>query len=110
MEVAKTLCTSAEGTWRIPETKEGLGSSRDTVGRRTKIRLFKTLARPFLLYGCESWKITKNDERNLNSFQCQCLRLILRIRWQQRRTNERVVELAEVTDIALRYEEEERTG
>lgn len=98
MEVANTLCTSAEGTWRIPETKEGLDSSMDTVGRRTKIHLFTTLVLPFLLYGCESWKITKNDERKLNSFQCQCLRLILRIRWQQRMTNERVVELAEVSD------------
>ena len=38
------------------------------VGKRTKIRLFKTLVRPVLLYGCETWKITKNDERKLNSF------------------------------------------
>ena len=32
------------------------------IGRRTKIRLFKTLIRPVLLYGCETWKITKADE------------------------------------------------
>ena len=31
-------------------------------------------------YGCETWKITKNDEQKLNSFHCQCLRRILRIR------------------------------
>ena len=70
------------------------------VGERTKIRLFKTLVRPVLLYGCETWKITKNDERKLNSFQCQCLRRLLRIRWQQRMTNKRVVELAEINDIS----------
>ena len=30
----------------------------------------------------ETWKITKNDERKLISFQCrQCLRRILRIKW-----------------------------
>ena len=44
------------------------------IGRRTKVRKFKTLVRPVLLYGCETWKITKNDERKINSFQCQCLR------------------------------------
>ena len=36
------------------------------IGRRTKIR--KTLIRPVLLHGCETWKITKADERKLNSF------------------------------------------
>ena len=46
------------------------------IGRRTKIRLFNTLVRPVLLYGCETWKITKNDERNLNSFPCKSLRRI----------------------------------
>ena len=51
------------------------------IGRRTKIRLFNTLVRPVLLYGCETWKITKNDERNLNSFPCKSLRRIrIRIR------------------------------
>ena len=70
------------------------------IGRRTKIQLFKTLVRPVLLYGCETWNITKTDERKLNSFQCQCLRRILRIRWQQRMTNKRVVEMAEINDIS----------
>ena len=49
------------------------------IGRRTKIRLFKTLIRPVLLYSCETWKITKADERKLNSFQFQCLRRIMEI-------------------------------
>ena len=70
------------------------------IGRRTKIRLFKTLVRPVLLYGCETWKITKADERRLNSFQCQCLRRILRIRWQQRISNNRVVEMADINNIS----------
>ena len=68
------------------------------IGRGTKIRLFQTLVRPVLLDGCETWKITKADERRLNSFQCQCLRRILRIRWQQRISNNRVVEMAEINN------------
>ena len=62
------------------------------IGRRAKIRLFKTLVRPVLLYGCVTWKITKTNERKLNSFQSQCLRRIMRIRWQQRTKNNRVAE------------------
>ena len=60
----------------------------------------KTIVRPVLLYGCETWKITKNDERKLNSFQYQCLRRILRIRWQQRMINKRVAETAEINEIS----------
>ena len=36
------------------------------MGKRAKIHLFK---RPVILYVCETWKITNNDERKLNSFQ-----------------------------------------
>ena len=60
------------------------------IGRRTKIRLFKTLVRPVLLYGCETWKITKADERKLNSCPRQCPRRVMKIKWQQRMTNKRV--------------------
>ena len=34
------------------------------------------------------------------STECQCPRRILRIRWQQRMTNKRVVEMAEINDIS----------
>ena len=70
------------------------------IRRRTKICLFKTLVPPVLPYGCETWNITKNGETKLNSLQCQCLRQRLRIRWQQRVTNNRVVEMAEIDAIS----------
>ena len=68
------------------------------IRRRTKVHLFKTLVLPVLIYGCEARKITKANERKLNSFQCQCLRQILRIRWQQRMKNKRV--MAEINEIS----------
>ena len=75
--------------------------------QNTKI---KTIVRPVLLYGCETWKITKNDERKLNSFQYQCLRRILRIRWQQRMTNKRVAETAEINEISCEVRRRRRKG
>ena len=32
------------------------------IGRNTKIKLFKTLVCPVLLYGCEAWKVTKAEQ------------------------------------------------
>ena len=55
-----------------------------SIGRNTKISLFKTLVRPVLLYGCEPWKITKTEEKRLDRFQFTCLRNILRIWWPKR--------------------------
>ena len=74
------------------------------IRRRTKVCMFKTLVLLVLICGCETRKITKANERELNSFQCQCLRQILRIRWQQRMKNKRV--MAEINEIS--YEMQRR--
>ena len=55
-----------------------------SIGRNTKIKLFKTLVRPVLLYGCEAWKLTAAEEKKLDRFQFTCLRRILRVWWPQR--------------------------
>jgi len=46
-------------------------------------------------------RLLKADALKPYSFQCQCLRLILTIRWQQRITNKGVVEMAEINDMKL---------
>ena len=51
------------------------------ISRKTKIKLYKSIVRPVLLYGCETWKIIKSDERKLDSFQFKCLKRIMRIFW-----------------------------
>ena len=40
-----------------------------SIGRNTTIKLFKTLVRPVLLYGCEAWKLTVAEEKKLDRFQ-----------------------------------------
>ena len=40
-----------------------------SIGRITKIKLFKTLVRPVLLYGCEAWKLKADEEKKLDRFQ-----------------------------------------
>ena len=42
------------------------------IGRRTKVSLFKILVLSVLLYGCETWKLTKTEDRRIDTFQTKC--------------------------------------
>lgn len=70
------------------------------ISRRTKAMLFKTLVLSVLLYGCETWKMTKGEEKKLDIFQTKCLRRIFRIRWQQHVPNKEVLEIAGADPIS----------
>ena len=48
-----------------------------TILRRAK--LYRTLVVPVLLYGCETWKVNKGDDRAVDWFHNNCLRRILQI-------------------------------
>ena len=49
--------------------------------RRTKVRVFRSLALPVLLYVCETWTFIRDLRRTLNSFGTRSLRRILDNRW-----------------------------
>ena len=70
------------------------------IGRKTKVSLFKSLVLSVLLYGCETWKLTKGEENKLDVFQTRCLRRMFKIRWQQRVTNKAVLEMAGAEKIS----------
>ena len=53
--------------------------SSKNIPRRTKLRLYKTLVVPVLLYGCETWNMNKGDDKAVDVFPNKCLRRILRI-------------------------------
>jgi hypothetical protein len=42
----------------------------------TKSKIYKTLIRSAVLYGCESWTVTKKEEEKLNIFERKILRTI----------------------------------
>ena len=46
---------------------------------RTKVHVFRSLVLPVLLYGCETWTLTKDLRRRLNSFGTRSLRESLAI-------------------------------
>ena len=59
-----------------------------TLSTNTKIRMFNTLVKPVLLYGSETWRTTETITRKLQTFINGCLRRLLKIRWQERISNE----------------------
>ena len=77
---------------RISKANQAFASLRATwrsknISQKTKIRFFKTNVLSTLLYGAESWKMTKTISHKLEVFQNKCLRRILRIYWPQTISN-----------------------
>ena len=40
-----------------------------SVTRKTKLKIYRTLVVPVLLYGCETWKMNKSDDKEIDVFQ-----------------------------------------
>ena len=61
--------------------------SRD-VTLPTKVRLVKAMVFPVVMYGCESWTVKKVEHREINAFELWCQRILLRVPWTARTSNQ----------------------
>ena len=52
--------------------------SRD-ITLPTKVRLVKAVVFPVVMYGCESWTVTKAESQRINAFELWCWRRLLRV-------------------------------
>ena len=64
--------------------------SRDST-LPTKVRLVKAVVFPVVMYGCESWTIKKADRRRIDAFELWCGRILLRVPWTARRSNQSIL-------------------
>ena len=46
------------------------------LSKNLKIKIYRTIILPGVLYGCETWSLTLREERNLRVFQNMVLRRI----------------------------------
>ena len=60
--------------------------SKDTT-LLTKVRIFKVIIFPVVIYGCESWTIKKAENQRIDAFELWCWRRLLRVPWNERRSN-----------------------
>lgn len=59
---------------------------------KLKIRLARSTAFAIASYGCESWTFSPKVEKKVKAFEMWTYRRLLRVSWQDRRTNEWVLQ------------------
>ena len=90
----KKVASTTEVHSRIGQATAAFASLRWCLWKKTnistknKIRLFRTLILPILLYGSETWTLLKSDINKLEVFQMRCLRQILGVSLRDRHRNE----------------------
>ncbi len=90
--ITPLLNEDAEIESRIKKAKAIMGASKHffdnkDVDRRVKTQIYIAGPLNALLWGCESWNLTKRNLNKLRSFHHGTIRRILSIKWQQVRDN-----------------------
>ena len=92
-----------EAVLRIAKASAVFGNLREKVWEReglsmqTKLKVYKAVILPSLLYSCEAWTVYSRHLKSLNSFHLKCLRKILKIRWQDKVPDTEVLHRADTT-------------
>ena len=56
-----------------------------------KVLLVKAMVFPVVMYGCESWTVSKPEHRRTDAFELWCWRRLLRVPWTARRSNQSIL-------------------
>ena len=76
---------------------EGITTNLDSILKSrditlpTKVRLVKAMVFPVVMYGCESWTVTKAERRRTDAFELWCWRRLLRVPWTARRSHQSIL-------------------
>ena len=57
---------------------------RNRIKLDTKLKVYKAVVLPTLLYACETWTVYQRHAKRLNHFHLSCLRKLLKIKWQDK--------------------------
>ena len=57
----------------------------------TKVCIVKAMAFPVVMYGCESWTISKAERQRINAFELWCWRRFLKVPWTARRSDQSIL-------------------
>nr|VZH99574.1 unnamed protein product [Spirometra erinaceieuropaei] len=94
-EVANRISKASQASDRLQSTVW----SRHGLQLSTKLRIYKVVILPTLLYGAETWTVYAKQARRLNHFHLSCLRRILRLKWQDRIPDTDVLERTGIRSI-----------
>ena len=90
---------------RIGKARQSFGRLRSVwrapnISKKTKLRIFNSNVKSVLLYGSETWCLTKENEKRLQTFINGCLRCILGIRYPDTIRNQELLERTEQEPVA----------
>jgi hypothetical protein len=74
--------------------------STNNISRRLKLQIFNSNVKSVLLYGCETWKVTKSVTNKVQVFINRCLRKICGIYYPETISNEDLYRLTDQTTVA----------
>ena len=98
-------CTITPDAKCDTEIKKRMAISKDTFSKmkavftnrnislNTKLNTLKAYVWSVLMYGCECWTLTSDLERKLEATEMWFIRRILKISWNERKSNEEVMEM-----------------
>ena len=69
---------------------DGILKSRD-ITLPTKVHLVKAMVFPVVIYGCESWIVSKAECQRIDAFELWCWRRLLRVPGTARRSNQSIL-------------------
>nr|VZI31873.1 unnamed protein product [Spirometra erinaceieuropaei] len=90
---------------RISKASQAFGRLQSTVWNcyglqlSTKLKMYKAVIPPTLLYGAETWTVYTRQARRLEHFHLSCLRRILRLNWRDRIPDTDVLERTGILSI-----------
>ena len=75
---------------KVMTNLDSIFKSRD-ITLLIKVHLVKAMVFPVVMYGCESWIVTKAGRRRIDAFELWCWRRLLRVPWTARRSNQSIL-------------------
>ena len=72
---------------------------RNGIRLDTKLKVYRAVVLPTLLYARETWTVYQSHAKKLNHFHLSCLRKILKIRWQGKIPDTEVLKKAKMQSV-----------
>ena len=103
--LSRAMHIDDEVTARTAKASVAFGRLRTNVWERngirldTKLKIYKAVVLPTLLYACETWTVYQRYAKKFNHVHLSCLRKLLKIRWQDKIPDTEVLKKAKMQSV-----------
>lgn len=103
--LSRSVNIDDEVEMRIAKASSAFGRLRESVWERrgiklaTKLKVYRAVVLPTLLYACETWTVYARHAKKLHRFHMNCLRKLLKISWQDKVPDTEVLSRADLPSV-----------